>query len=505
MVMVQTLGEMVLRIGNCSAKTMDLDHFLEVVTGELVNCMKLEAAGVLLHDEGINDFYWRQVTDPKCLLKEDLSGRPSIRDRIAIDRAVERAEPALIKYPDTDALVGDYGDDEGTQQAFSKLFVPLLTRDSTLGLVVLLKSESKDFTKEEIDTIVGLAAFLAVSVENSMYLGDIFGANRKAAGLERMKEKIINRLSHELRTPLAILKGSLKYMEVGLEDLEVQKFNPALARMNRQLENLGRLERQVSSILWTGVYEERDMLSRVLESAASLIELRSEQKPETKFEAALILKILEEAFPDQDKEMKKIDIEEFCESMLEKIRSQIALRGRRLTLALDLVHKAQIRIPGLVLHSTIEGIIRNAVEATPDHGFVEIHGRIDGNFYILTVEDCGIGIPTEDSGLVFDGFYQVQQTEDYTSGRPYSFNAGGKGMDLYRIKMFAKLYGFALYFKSRRCRHLIESLSKCPGDVELCPYCRSSKDCLGFGGTIFEVDFPLAETYSDCQKNCPIG
>ena len=69
------LLEMIYRIGTCLTKTMDLDHFLGVVTEELANRMELEAVGILLHDERSNDFSWREIRDPECLLREDTSKR----------------------------------------------------------------------------------------------------------------------------------------------------------------------------------------------------------------------------------------------------------------------------------------------------------------------------------------------------------------------------------------------------------------------------------------------
>ena len=64
-------------------------------------------------------------------------------------------------------------------------------------------------------------------------------------------------------------------------------------------------------------------------------------------------------------------------------------------------------------------------------------------------------------------------------------------MDLFRIKMFSKIYEFGLYFKSRRCRHLMESLRQCPGSVDRCPCCNSLADCIDSGGTVFKVELPL--------------
>ena len=61
--------------------------------------------------------------------------------------------------------------------------------------------------------------------------------------------------------------------------------------------------------------------------------------------------------------------------------------------------------------------------------------------------------------------HHVQDTEDYSTGRPYSFNAGGKGVDLLRIRMFSEIYGFKLTFTSKRCPRLVDAAERqdaCP-------------------------------------------
>jgi signal transduction histidine kinase len=296
-----------------------------------------------------------------------------------------------------------------------------------------------------------------------------------------------------LKTPLSVIKASLRQLETAFKERGIRDFDAAFARLFRQVENLGRLELQVNSIMKRGYAEEREMISGLLESAASLIEVQAEEKPEIGPVTSLLLKTLEDAFPANREQWGRIDIGKFGRSVLKHAREEMAQQGRTLNLTSDFDEGSEILIPDLVLHAFMEGLVRNAVEATPDHGIVSVRGRSNGHRYVFTVEDSGIGIPEEDWGLVFDGFYQVQETDNYTSGRPYAFDAGGKGMDLFRIKMFSRIYGFGVYFKSRRCRHLIESLKKCPGSFERCEYCTSPQDCMETGGTVFEVDLPVTD------------
>jgi len=481
------------RLGACLGKTWDLDHFLEVAVKEVVASLDIDAVGVLLYDDTIDDFYWRILHDPLRYFKLQEPDMMVVHDRSSARQALATAAPIITNAQKSNEVLADCTDRQEKEQHPSKLFAPLLASNSCDGLLVLAKSKNKNFGQTEIETILGIAGIIGLCIDRDAYLKEVLVSYRKAAGLERIKAKIINRLSHELRTPLAIIKASLNHLSERLAQMGIRDFDPALSRINRQVDNLAYLEMQVSSILTTGTYEERNILSGLLESAASLIELQSEQKPEIRSDAVLILRILEEAFPEKDSRVRLTDMREFANRLLVEVKDQVTVRGRRVALAVDLMPKGKIRIPDLVLYSTIEGIIRNAIEATPDNGVVEVRGRMDGDFYVLTVKDSGIGIPQEDWGFLFEGFYQVQETEDYTTGRRYSFNAGGKGIDLFRIKMFSKVYGFGVYFQSRRCRHLTESLQQCPGDVYICPSCRSLEDCIASGGTLFELDFPCAK------------
>lgn len=148
-------------------------------------------------------------------------------------------------------------------------------------------------------------------------------------------------------------------------------------------------------------------------------------------------------------------------------------------------------MPPEVLRTIVEGLVRNAVEATPDRGTVIVRGYGNDHGYRLTVSDSGVGIPDADKEFIFEGFYPVQETDLYSSGRPYSFNAGGQGIDLLRIKMFSEMHGFGLSFDSRRCGHLLQTGSQCPGDVSKCSGCTSPEDCVKSGRAEFTVDLQI--------------
>jgi len=282
-------------------------------------------------------------------------------------------------------------------------------------------------------------------------------------------------------------------MEKRLKDMGLKDFDRGLARMNRHIQSLNRLESQVESIMMTGYSWERRYITGFLQAALDLMEVQTEWTPEIKQAATVIHKWLEKTFPTRQDRLERINIKEFGGKVFDYIRSKAEHEGRTVSLDFDLENRAELMIPGHVLQAIMEGLIRNAIEATPDHGTVTVTGRLKGERYVFTVKDTGIGIPEKDKELIFQGFYPVQETESYSSRRPYSFNAGGKGIDLLRIRMFSELYGFKLSFKSQRCPLLANSETKAPADMEFCEHCKSIEDCANNGGSEFVVDFPLAD------------
>jgi hypothetical protein len=86
----------------------------------------------------------------------------------------------------------------------------------------------------------------------------------------------------------------------------------------------------------------------------------------------------------------------------------------------------------------------------------------------------------------------TQDVMAYSSRRPFDFNAGGKGADLLRMKIFSERFNFKIEMGSSRCRHLPGEKDQCPGRISKCSFCRERKDCLRSGRTSFKIYFPPA-------------
>ena len=143
-----------------------------------------------------------------------------------------------------------------------------------------------------------------------------------------------------------------------------------------------------------------------------------------------------------------------------------------------------------ILEEILEGLLKNAVENTPDEGMIRIVVEPKGSKVLLRVQDFGIGITPENQVYIFDGLFSTQETELYSSKTPYDFGAGGKGLDLLQMKVYGQRYGLELSMESQRCIHIPTDQDICPGGITACPHCQTQEDCLKSGGSIFTVSFP---------------
>jgi signal transduction histidine kinase len=182
----------------------------------------------------------------------------------------------------------------------------------------------------------------------------------------------------------------------------------------------------------------------------------------------------------------------FAFRALKKVKHQA--RHRDLEFHLEGRRDLSVAVDALILRDVFTGLLKNAVENTPDGGRIRIILRKSNDHALIMLEDSGVGISEDNQKSIFEGFFHTIDTELYTSKRSYDFGAGGKGLDLFRMKLYGQRFGFDITVKSQRCTHLPEDGDICPGSVHACPHCSQAGDCIGNGGSVFSVAIPISES-----------
>jgi hypothetical protein len=172
---------------------------------------------------------------------------------------------------------------------------------------------------------------------------------------------------------------------------------------------------------------------------------------------------------------------------LETLRPSFVHRKIRLETRLEQV--PPVMIPIEVMEKIVEGLVKNAIENTPDQGRVTVAVESGAAGPVLAVEDTGVGITAAKQRLIFNHYFTTADAMSYSSGTPYDFNAGGRGFDLLRITIFAERYHFETRMDSRRCRFIPSDTDLCPGAIERCQFCSEPADCNATGGTTMKIMF----------------
>ena len=331
---------------------------------------------------------------------------------------------------------------------------------------------------------------LVIALKNARSTAALKEAYDEVTILNRAKDKLINHLAHELKTPLAVLLTSLKLIKKKLVSIPSEKWQRTMKRAEKNLRRLLEMETEVEDIIKKSEFRVHHNLNRLLDQCADELEtLIAEEFGETAA-VARIRNRIDQIFMPKDALPENIHLDQFIAKQLSKLNPSFS--HRNIELKIDVQPAASIYIPSEPLQKTLVGLLKNAIENTPDEGRIAIKVNNTQQNIELEIIDAGVGIIKEDRQHIFEGFFPTQEVSRYSSKAPFDFNAGGRGADLLRIKIFSERFNFKLDMQSIRCRHIPTHNDDCPGRISDCSFCRSSEDCYTSGGTTFRAIFPAS-------------
>ncbi len=327
-------------------------------------------------------------------------------------------------------------------------------------------------------------------------------SHRQLEQLNEAKTKAVDHISHELKIPLALIQGNVRVLRRRLEQTTPdERAERMLSAMERSLERLFTMQREADEILRTSGELEAEGLAGELGRLREKVEDLYEVPPEIAAAWESLKKWMGTHVSRGPDALQALDLCPFIVQSVERAKHNAA--HRQIHLKAEGVNEVSVLTEPAVLREVVDGLMRNAVENTPDGGFVTVWLEEKDEAVLLHVTDCGVGISEENQRYIFDGLFHTQETERYASRKPYDFDAGGKGLDLLRMKAYAGRFGFGLSVKSTRCRHLPGEGDVCPGDISRCPFCKTAQDCAESGGTTFTVSFTRNRERRSTMQDIP--
>ena len=466
----------------------DLKKLLFYVNTEIKNLLGVEGANVILLDKAQKQFYFFSTAHDNPDTKARIAKTRFAMDELLSGQVVKTGIPMIVNnFPDTEHKY-NYRDQKVGYTIKNVLLVPLKTQDSTIGILAADNKKNGDFDNTDLDTLNTIAATIALSIENARVSRELRKAYVELKSLNKAKDKMISHLSHELKTPVAILLSSFKILSKRVSGIEKNKWQPTMERIKRNLNRIVGIEDEVYDIVENKEIFHSKVFSLILEQCQDVFESLIAEETGEKGVIAKVRQKIDDIFNFKAPAFENIMLNQFVEERIAKIKHAMAHRNIRIDT--DIQPVPLIKIPVEPLRKTVDGLIKNAVENTPDNGSIKIFVNKKDGTIEFKVQDRGIGLTKDAKKRIFEGFFTAQDTMEYSSKRAFDFNAGGKGADLLRMKIFSEKYNFKISMISKRCQHLLQNRDRCPGSMH---ECQNTKESECGGKTVVTCLFPLQE------------
>ncbi|MBW2708326.1 MAG: GAF domain-containing protein [Deltaproteobacteria bacterium] len=480
-------NEALLRISTALPEYPDMGELLDFVSNEVKRLMDSEGALVTLLDEENREMFFIGAAYDNMATQKRVKKIRFPIDKLIAGQVIKTGKPMIIHDTLTDPAIHRERDKIMGYQTRNLLLVPLRSRDRIIGVLCAINKKNGRFDQGDTELLSLVAGTVELSIENARFSEEVKKAYREVSSLNRAKDKVINHLSHELKTPVSVLSGSLSILARKLVLLSDKNWENTLARGERNLDRIIEIQNQVEDIMRGWHFESHHVLSQMVDLCADELEtLVAEQVGEGDI-VKTIRKRIDDIFGPKAMTSRILALDQGVQERLEVLKPLFSHRNVQIMEDLKPTHP--ILIPLEPLQKVIDGLVKNAVENTPDEGKVEVTVAQTDGIVQAVVRDYGVGIIEDSQRRIFEGFFATQDTLDYSSKRAFDFNAGGKGADLLRMKIFAERYGFKIRMTSTRCPFIPEETDLCPGTISECRHCTRPEDCFISGGTTFTLQF----------------
>jgi signal transduction histidine kinase len=469
-------------VGRIIASEMDKDRLFEVIIYQTNEVMESERSTVFVHDHKTRQLW--------SLVGVGLKRREI---RIPSDYGVagwvfQHRVPVTVNDAYNDARFYSEVDKNSGFRTRNIVCVPLINwAGHCIGALQSLNKSSGDFTEDDMELLTFISHYVTVALENMVFCEELKDMNKAM-------ERAMNHLSHELKTPLALISSIFNRLSgdpwSGSDPIHARM----LQRGTRNVNRLADLQEKIDDILKLKDFEERDKMRQIVASACDYVEECTEEGDSQQPEGLeRVLKRIESVYAREDLRITQISLDELMNDVVDA--AVLSMGERDLEIVRDFEGGHVIQSDEKALRSVLEGLLKNAVENTPDEGRIELSLKATDYDVSIHFRDYGVGISPQNQKLIFHGFFHTQDTMYYSSKRPYQFNAGGAGSDLLRTKVLSEGCGFLVGFESNRCGFIPDDADQCPGKISNCRFIKTKADCLSAGGSTFSVRFPVDPKY----------
>lgn len=477
------------RIATALPRFQRLDDLLKFIAHETQALIGVEGASVILLDEENGEFFFRVAE------YDDLeTGRRMGEIRFPKDKGVaghvyRTGTPLVVQDTYQSPYFLKSVDDKAGYRTRNMLDVPIRSAERIIGVLCAVNKKGGPFVHSDISRMTAIAGLVALPIENARIHEALRQSYQQVRRFNRAKDRLIHHLSHEIKTPVSVLDASLKLAERRMAEV-TPGIRRIFERARRSIDRLLQMQYEIEDLLQGGDRQAHWITSALVASCADLMETAVSEAWNEEALLTAVTKRIDLLFHPTTPTLEPVRLDHWIPQQLRATGT--AWQDRNLTIIEEIQAVPEVQIPLTILEKVFDGLVRNAVARTPDHGKITIGVTGSGNRVILSVADNGVGIRDRDLQLITEQYVAAGDTMAYKTGHPYAFGAGGRGFDLLRMHVFAERFGFEIRMQSERCPHLRPDSAACPGNAKECSHSAASLHGECPGGTRVSVVFPTA-------------
>jgi PAS domain S-box-containing protein len=482
-------NKIMFRISKALHQYQQLGDLIPLINREIQDLISVEGAFILLADESTDELYFFSAQYRNRESEKKFKKIRFAADKGVSGRVYKTGAPLLIPDVTQCSFFLRRVDDETDLVTRGILSVPIKLKDRTIGVVSVVNKNHGNFDTTDIELLSIVTASIALPIENTRIHEELRLSYEELKTLNHAKDKVINHLAHEIKTPVSVLGASMKLLSkkltaLGLENPDLEKiFNRGQRNLNRIID----IQYEVEDLLRIKDFKAYHLLSKLLDACKDELSILIESETDDQDILTRVHTTIENIFGPKKIHSRSLLLDQYLTKKIKALRPEF--NHRHCVLNTRIAKGVTVFIPPEILDTLITGILRNAVEYTPDRGKIDIVLNDTKNCAELIVTDHGIGFTREKLHLVFENYFTPPDSIEYSTKRAYDFNAGGRGFDLLRIKLFSEQYDFQIRINSDRCRVIPTDEDICPGDINLCSACKTPNDCFNSGRTAIHIKF----------------
>ena len=351
-----------LELGHLIGLDLKIDEMLYQIAQKAAEVMEADRCTLFLHDATTNEL-WSTVA---MGLKSGMIRMPST---VGVAGACfQTARTINLENAYEDPRFNPEVDLKTGYQTRSILCIPLYNRaGQVMGVIQLLNKKGGVFNREDETFLKAFGNQASVFIEMAQLqkarIEALEASRQELEHLNRVKDKVLDHLSHELKTPLAVIMGALRLLKKKLHGVTSPSgWGTSFEMLDKHLNRLLMIQQEADEI----VRSYRQVNLRTETSGRG--EVGKEEKDVAEMESA----------GAGDTSEQPVQVFSIIRESLAKANKMAG--HRQISFSLEGEQDISVHIDPRVLEQAMEGLLKNAIENTPDEGAIRVvvENRVEG-------------------------------------------------------------------------------------------------------------------------------